>query len=506
MKNRSDFLSKAAFLLLLLVSSLLQADHPFIPHPDNKPQARDCDIALCCVFQNEAPWLREWLEFHRLIGVKHFYLYNNLSTDNYLEILQPYLNSGIVEIFDYPASPLGTEDQPKIYSHAVNVSKEHNQWLAIVDTDEFITPVAANDLVSYLQTIPKDVGGVEISWQCYGTSNIWCLMSGELLIEKLTLKAPASDQANMWYKSIVRPACVSKVESAHNCSYHPGYRCLRVTPCRGIVEPPLDEAAVKDIRINHYLWRTKEFFYTVKMPRIKRWNINHFKVGSPIDYLSVTNQVEDRSIFKYIPALRAALFPHPDFHAHGYWLGKDSSLQHCYDIALSNYLREFFVKENVASIADFGCGTGEYIGAWRAKGLNSEGVDGNPFTPQLTNGAGQVVDLSQPVTLKKQYDWIVSIEVGQQIPAQFEGNFIDNLVKHCEKGIILSWAVRGQKGECQVNQHDNDEIKKIMAERGFNNDLEAENGMREATSLAWLKGSLMVFRKADNLAVLPAKP
>jgi hypothetical protein len=496
MKSKIPFFSALA-LIFLTIGSHLQADHAFTPHPDNKPQARDCDIALACVFQNEAPWLREWLEFHRIVGVKHFYLYNNLSTDNYLEVLQPYLNSGVVEIFDYPAAPLATDDQPKIYTHAVNLAKGHNEWLAIVDTDEFITPVAANDLVSYLETIPKDVGGIEISWQCYGTSNIWCLMPKELLIERLTLKAPANDPVNMWYKSIVRPESVTKVESAHNCSYNPGYRYIRVTPCLGPgAASPVNEAAVKDIRVNHYLWRTKEFFYTVKMPRIKRWDVNHFKAGSPIDYLSLTNQMEDTSINKYIPALRAALYKHPDFHPHGYWLGKDCSLQHCFDIHLSNYLGEFFVKENASSIADFGCGTGEYLGAWRAKGLNSEGYDGNPMTPELTNGAGQILDLSQPVDLNKHYDWIVSLEVGQQIPKQYEANFIDNLVKHCDKGVILSWAVRGQGGECQVNQHDNDEIKRMMAEKGFTNDVETENAIRASTSLAWLKWSLMVFRKA----------
>lgn len=498
MKNKINFFSTIA-LLFLSVHSYLQADHPFIPNPDNKPQSRDCEIALACVFQNEASWLREWIEFHRIIGIEHFYLYNNLSTDHYLEILQPYLNSGVVEIFDYPASPLSTEDQPKIYTHAVSLAKGHNKWLALVDTDEFITPVAANDLVSYLETIPNDVGGIEISWQCYGTSNIWCLMPKELLIEKLTLKAPANDAVNMWYKSIVRPDCVAKVESAHNCSYSPGYRPERVTPC---IAPgpaqPVNEASVKNIRINHYLWRTKEFFYTVKLPRIKRWDVNHFKIGSPIDYLSQTNQIEDNAINKYVPALRAALFKHADFHLNGYWLGKDSSLQHAFDLPLANFLSDFFVKENAGSIADFGCGTGEYLGAWRAKGLNCEGYDGNPLTSELTNGAGQVLDLSQPTDLKKHYDWVVSFEVGQQIPKKYEQNFIDNLVNHCDKGIILSWGVRGQEGECQVNQHDNHEIKKMMADRGFSNDVEAENAIRASTSLSWFKDSLMVFRKEKN--------
>lgn len=496
MKNITAFFFKAVCVCILLVTNLLQAEYSFTPHPDNKVQGRDCEIALGCVFQNEAPWLREWIEFHRLIGVQHFYLYNNLSTDHYLEILQPYLDSGVVEIYDYPASPLTTIEQPKIYRHLVDLAKGHNQWLAIIDTDEFITPVTADDLTAYLKTIPDDVGGIEVSWQCYGTSNVWSLMQDELLVEKLTLKAAANDPINQWFKSIVRPDCVKDVESAHRCSYLPGYRLLRVTPCAAdMFEPPLNESSVKDIRVNHYVWRTKEFFYTVKVPRIKRWDINHFKVGSPVDYLTRTNVVEDNAIRKYIPALRSRVFRNPNLHEHGYWLGKETSAQHCFDAGLSSYLGQFFVKEKAASIADFGCGTGEYICAWREQGLNSEGFDGNPLTPKFTNGAGQVLDLSQPADLKKHYDWIVSLEVGQQIPKEFEANFIDNLVKHSDKGIVLSWAVKGQGGDFQINQHNNDEIKKMMADRGFSNDIEAEKALRSSTSLNWLKGTLMVFRK-----------
>lgn len=487
-----------AIFSFFLLSTPLRAEYEFTPHPHNKPQFRDVDLALCCVFQNEAPWLKEWLEFHKLIGVKHFYLYNNLSSDNYLEVLQPYQDAGVVEIFDYPASPLGTGDQPKIYNHAVNLAKGHNDWLAIIDTDEFITPLITDDLVSYLKTIPNDVGGIEINWQCYGTSNIWSLMPGELLTEKLTLKAPADDPVNMWYKSIVRPQCVKQLESAHNCSYLDGYRYLRVTPCTTFGGPPTDESSVKEIRITHYLWRTKEYFYTVKVPRINRWNVNHFKVGSPIDYLPITNKIEDLSMKKYIPALKTIVFKNPYIHDNGYWLGQDSSLQHYYDPSLASALGDFFQKEKASSIADFGCGTGDYIWTLRKRGLTVEGYDGNPATPKLTNGAAEVVDLSQPVELKKRFDWIMSIEVGQQIPKEFQNNFLENIHKHCTKGVILSWAVKGQGGYGHLNQQNNEVIKKLMADYGFTNDLETENALRKSGSASWLKQTLMVFRKKSE--------
>ena len=36
--------------------------------------------------------------------------------------------------------------------------------------------------------------------------------------------------------------------------------------------------------------------------------------------------------------------------------------------------------------------------------------------------------------------WILSLEVAEHIPAQFESIYIDNLVKHAKEDIILAWT------------------------------------------------------------------
>src|SRR5436190_22744853 len=73
-------------------------------------KAHQYNLAVCAMFQNEARFLKEWLEFNILIGVEHFYLYNNYSTDNYLEILQPYIDAGIVDCIGWPYSHEGFDE------------------------------------------------------------------------------------------------------------------------------------------------------------------------------------------------------------------------------------------------------------------------------------------------------------------------------------------------------------------------------------------------------------
>jgi Glycosyltransferase family 92 len=68
----------------------------------DKKQKYDYDLCVCAIFRDEAPYLKEWIEFHRLVGIQKFYLYNNASTDNYKEVLQRYINKEIVYLTEWP--------------------------------------------------------------------------------------------------------------------------------------------------------------------------------------------------------------------------------------------------------------------------------------------------------------------------------------------------------------------------------------------------------------------
>ena len=62
-------------------------------------------MGIATMFYNEAPYLKEWIEYHRLAGVDHFWMYNNNSTDHWQEVLQPYIAEKLVEVIDWPSPP-----------------------------------------------------------------------------------------------------------------------------------------------------------------------------------------------------------------------------------------------------------------------------------------------------------------------------------------------------------------------------------------------------------------
>ena len=49
------------------------------------------DLAIVVIIKNEGKDIAEWIDYHIIAGVSKFYIYDNESTDNTKEILQPYI-------------------------------------------------------------------------------------------------------------------------------------------------------------------------------------------------------------------------------------------------------------------------------------------------------------------------------------------------------------------------------------------------------------------------------
>lgn len=54
-------------------------------------------LAMCTVFKNQALYMREWISFHYMLGVKKFYLYDQGSAEDWKSTVQDYIDKGIVE-------------------------------------------------------------------------------------------------------------------------------------------------------------------------------------------------------------------------------------------------------------------------------------------------------------------------------------------------------------------------------------------------------------------------
>ncbi len=97
------------------------------------------DLSIVAILKCEAPYLKEWLDYHLLAGVDHFYLYDNDSPDNQAEVAAPYVKAGLVDYFYAP----GKAAQMFTHNDALKNFRFFSRYFAIIDGDEFIYPKSA---------------------------------------------------------------------------------------------------------------------------------------------------------------------------------------------------------------------------------------------------------------------------------------------------------------------------------------------------------------------------
>lgn len=264
------------------------------------------NLAICAIFQDEAPYLKEWIEFHRLVGVEHFYLYNHRSHDNYREVLKPYILSGVVELINKPKVAnriiVFNRLQCKCYNECLAHARDVSKWVAFIDIDEFLFPVHERSLIDVLKQY-EGFGGVYANWRIFGTSRIRNIPKNQLLIETLTLCTKKSFSANLYVKSIVRPEYADHFPNPHHPIYRPGY--YQVNTNKVPFEGPFLSTYIQDnkLRINHYWTKDEDFFYRIKVPRQKKWGGQ----PNPQEILQSVNVEKDEAILRFVPDLKKAM-------------------------------------------------------------------------------------------------------------------------------------------------------------------------------------------------------
>ena len=178
---------------------------------------------------------------------------------------------------------------------------------------------------------------------------------------------------------------------------------------------------------------------------------------------------------------------------HGYWVGTEIIEEHMFDAQLADALVTFFSKDD--SVLDLGCGMGDYVKHLRKAGIECEGIDGNPSTPELSDGICQTADLATPLEFTRLFDWALSLEVAEHIPRKYERPYLQNLDAANRKGIVMSWAIPGQTGLGHVNCRDNEYVRCRLEAMGYQELTQASQELRSNSTLEWFKHTVMVFKR-----------
>jgi len=237
------------------------------------------DIAACMIFRDEAHILSEWLEYHLMLGVEHFFLYSHMSRDNYKEVLHPYVKAKQVTLMEwnFPRrrhAPGGGGPYPQVtaYDHALARLRGVANWIVVIDSDEFLAQMSDVTLSDFLAQ-QEDVAGVLLNWAMFGTSGHKTAPDG-LVIENYTQRGLITNTKNRHVKPIINPGRVVKALDPHmweagkdsfgeKYSFvdEHGVRLSEETQTKPFLTYAGTPKASWDVfRVNHYATRSEEEF------------------------------------------------------------------------------------------------------------------------------------------------------------------------------------------------------------------------------------------------------
>jgi Glycosyltransferase family 92 len=251
-------------------------------------------LSICATYRDEAPYLREWIEFHRLVGVERFFLYNKLSADEHQAVLAPYVDSGVVVPYDWPTDG----GQLDAYSHCVENRRRDSRWIAFIDVDEFLFPPRSGSLRDVLADY-EAFPAVGVSLVMFGPSGHETKPPGlvtesyvQRMLEQTTIK------------SIVNPRHVTECSSVHHFRYdvsstvdenkYPIHGTRTRTP------------SCERLRINHYFTKSvEEYRRRTELPSAVGGKKQFIPWMADLD--TVPAGETDDAILRFVPALREAL-------------------------------------------------------------------------------------------------------------------------------------------------------------------------------------------------------
>jgi len=220
----------------------------FSPHSEDQ-----YTFSICAIFKNEAKHLKEWIEYHLLIGVDHFFLYNVGSTDDYLKTLLPYIQKNIVTLINWYDWKKIREENIYEWSLGVQIPAYENalklfacnktKWITFLDIHEFLVSPADDNICEILKQ-HEAYSGIILDCDCYDASrNKYMLPPRQLLIQtveltKLLLQNPQKEVA----KCIFKPDCCKGFT-------WPPYQCV----FKNLQVP--QRVKKSTLHINHYINR-----------------------------------------------------------------------------------------------------------------------------------------------------------------------------------------------------------------------------------------------------------
>lgn len=237
-------------------------------------------LSVGCIFKNEAHSIVEWVRYYRRSGVQHFFMINDNSTDESVALLQPFVDEGLVTVFD---ADWGRHygRQGEMYTHFIFPNLHQTQWLLMVDTDEYLWSKISHNLCDVFQQC-SHIPQIQFHHTIFGSNGH--TTQPRSVIQGFTRRATEAPTTSMWN---VKYAINTTREFDHLGIHYAQFKHDH-TPndCLIVGEPYFI--------LNHYSCQSRDIWNTVKCTR---GDGDNYRVRTEADFDAIDlNEVEDTDL------------------------------------------------------------------------------------------------------------------------------------------------------------------------------------------------------------------
>lgn len=209
--------------------------------------------ACAIVVKNAGHKFAEWLAYQFVLGFDAVLVLDNGSTDDTREIARAFLPRFDVRVAGWDRTDPAY--QRAGYDHLVGAAKGEFDWVACIDSDEFIVLPEGRSLHDLLD-VPAGTAGISMPWAMFGSSGLDDSPQ-DLVIRSFLHRAPEAFGPNKHIKSMVRPARYLSCGNVHFFEIDGAYVDMThaaVTVKSALQENVPDYAAG---RLHHYFVQSK---------------------------------------------------------------------------------------------------------------------------------------------------------------------------------------------------------------------------------------------------------
>lgn len=290
---------------------------PYPPAPARRlPESSSGTVIVGCM-KNEAPYIVEWVAYHRAIGVDNFLIYTNDCTDGTDRILDRLQDMGVLQHRNNNDWKGKSPQQ-----HALNLSlKEpvvrNADWLLHIDVDEFVNVRCGNGtLQDFFDQVPEATN-VAMTWRLFGHSGVTRL-EDRFVIEQFDRCAPkfCPKPHTVWgFKTMFRNIGAYQKMSCHRPNKLAEDKRDQVLWVNGSGQDMTKEAVENGwrnsknsigydlLQLNHYALRSAESFL-IKRQRGRALHVDR-SIGLNYWIRMDWSDARDITIQRNLPRLRA---------------------------------------------------------------------------------------------------------------------------------------------------------------------------------------------------------